>query len=286
MRKLFSMAMAVMAVCVSAAVQDTAKDKTAAAKPASEKSVKVLNPPKKPYNSKKTRRKAQIREEGGLVLAPATGRVVRVVNAQARIPEIMFREVVMSVNDQTRLPFEITRPAAEGKTPTEYVKEAFALEQTGVVIAVVDDADTPTLLLAPENGWIILNVRKLAADNPLEGVLKARLTKEMWRAAAMVLGCYQSIQKECVTRVITSVKDLDAEPWLVASPEPFNKMHMTAERLGIQMHRVCTYKRACEEGWAAPPKTEIQKQVWERMRADKERGPTNALQIPSPKKDK
>jgi hypothetical protein len=45
-----------------------------------------------------------------------------------------------------------------------------------------------------------------------------------------------------------------------------------------------TYVKACEEGWAPAPTNDIQKAIWERVKADKERGPTNPLKIPMPKR--
>ena len=47
---------------------------------------------------------------------------------------------------------------------------------------------------------------------------------------------------------------------------------------------VSTYLKACEEGWAPTPTNEYQKAIWEQVKADKERGPTNPIKIPMPKK--
>lgn len=248
--------------------------------------VTTNNVPLQKMSLKAQRRKARIVAEGGLLAAPATGRVVRVVCTQTRIDNTTITRVVKSLNDQIRIPFVVTEDVAKGGNAMGMIEAAFKLPQTGVVIGIVDDPKTPTLLLAPENGWVVINVGKLLWDHPLEGVISARLTKEMWRAAALVLGCYQSMQKECVMRVISSLHDLDAEPWLVASPEPYNKMHMTAQRLGIEVHRVCTYRRACEEGWAPPPANDTQKAIWAKVKEDRERGPTNPIRIPRPSEKK
>ena len=45
-----------------------------------------------------------------------------------------------------------------------------------------------------------------------------------------------------------------------------------------------TYRKACREGWAPAPTNDVQKAIWEDINATKERGPANALPIPSPKK--
>jgi hypothetical protein len=53
---------------------------------------------------------------------------------------------------------------------------------------------------------------------------------------------------------------------------------------GIERAERMTYEVACREGFAPAPTNDIQKAIWERIKADKERGPTNPLKIPMPKK--
>lgn len=57
-----------------------------------------------------------------------------------------------------------------------------------------------------------------------------------------------------------------------------------AESLGIPHANRVFYKKALEEGWAPPPQDEFQRAVWERFKADKERGPAKPLTIPPPAK--
>ena len=54
--------------------------------------------------------------------------------------------------------------------------------------------------------------------------------------------------------------------------------------IGVKPARRTTYKRACQEGWAPAPTNAYQKAIWEQVKADKERGPTNPITIPPPKK--
>ena len=67
-------------------------------------------------------------------------------------------------------------------------------------------------------------------------------------------------------------------------PEPFNRMIMSATALGAYVKRRTSYHKACEEGWAPAPTNEVQKAIWEQVKADKERGPTNPIKIEPPKK--
>ena len=67
-------------------------------------------------------------------------------------------------------------------------------------------------------------------------------------------------------------------------PEVYDKVQSTCQTLNVDMLRKVSYKRACIEGWAPAPTNDIQKAIWEQAKADKERGPTNPIKIPPPKK--
>ena len=43
-----------------------------------------------------------------------------------------------------------------------------------------------------------------------------------------------------------------------------------------------THRRACHLGWVPPPTNDVQRAIWEKIKADKERGPTNPITIPPP----
>ena len=83
---------------------------------------------------------------------------------------------------------------------------------------------------------------------------------------------------------IKSVQDLDVIQVERPCPEPFNKMIDGAKTFGIEPIRMATYRIACEEGWAPAPTNDVQKAIWEKVKADKERGPTNPIKIEPPKK--
>ena len=63
-----------------------------------------------------------------------------------------------------------------------------------------------------------------------------------------------------------------------------DKVQRTADLCGIGRYRVVTYKKACIEGWAPAPTNDAQRVFYEQAKADKERGPTNPIEIPMPKK--
>ena len=113
-----------------------------------------------------------------------------------------------------------------------------------MIIALVQDEDLPMLLVAPEEGWASINVKRMVIDSPNEDVLVGRFTKEFWRATAMVLGAANSIMQPCVLCQVNSLADLDACKALVPSPEPLPKLDQGAKSFGISFQRRMTYKKA------------------------------------------
>jgi len=49
---------------------------------------------------------------------------------------------------------------------------------------------------------------------------------------------------------------------------------------------IVNYKKAVAEGWAPAPTNDVQKAIWDRMKAEKERGPANAVKITPPNQKK
>ena len=100
----------------------------------------------------------------------------------------------------------------------------------------------------------------------------------------MAMGAANSMQQPCLMRQINTLRELDRTRNTLPSPQPVNHMMEVAYKHNIAKIRMVTYKRACEEGWAPAPTNDIQKAIWERAKADKERGPSNPIEIPMPKK--
>lgn len=203
--------------------------------------------------------KERIKMDGGLVALPYTGNVVRVVNAQAKVPSALVDEVCKMVGEPIGLPMcAASVPAAE---PLGLVASSLKEKGNGVVIAVVDDAKLATpILVAPEGPWAIVNVRPLAAGADAE-TLRKRFIREFWRATAMVLGAANSTYPDCVLQTVRDMKDLDGISALVACPEHFDKMMSAARAWGVDRQKRTTYRRACELGCAPAPANEAQRQI-------------------------
>lgn len=217
------------------------------------------------------KQEAAIKRNGGLVEVPTTGGVVRVVNKQSLIAVSKLKEIVSEIGSNIGMTIDVTSELpADGKTT--------------VVLNLLESGDAPSLLIAPEDKWASVNVSRLYADKPSTRLLALRLHKEIWRALAMAMGASNSNYKPSVMHNVYSLKDLDDDPAIAPCPEVFDKMQSTALQLGIHRRRFVSYKRACKEGWAPAPTNDLQKAIWEQVKADKERGPTNPIEIPMPEK--
>ena len=223
-------------------------------------------------------------EAGGIVVLEQDSKIIRIVNAQRRINEDVLVPVRENMGRILNMPVEIS--SLEAATANDAVAKGFKLPKTGAVVAIVAANETPALMVAPEEGWSVINVTALADDLPPENVLAVRLQREIWRAAALAVGGCISYTQPCLLAPIAKPSDLDALKLMNPSPEAIMKMCNAAPSRGIKPIKKATYRRACQDGWAPAPTNDIQRAIWEQFKADKERGPTNPITIPPPNQKK
>ena len=80
-------------------------------------------------------------------------------------------------------------------------------------------------------------------------------------------------------QIFTRAEDFDKVDGTVIPPEVYVNVIQNMKILGITQNKMTTYKKACEEGWAATPTNAYQKAIWDRFKAEKERGPSSPIQI-------
>ncbi len=201
---------------------------------------------------------------GGFLQVPAAGPSVTLINCQSRVGRGELEGVLAAMRRNTRLGYAyVERPGAEG---VRAAGEALASTNVAAVIALVDVADYPPLLVAPEARWAVVNVAALAGGGAAREVVEARARKEVWRALGYVMGAANSNFKSCVLKPVFKPEELDAIQIETLCPEPFGKMMQQAQALGMRPAAQVTYRKACEEGWAPAPTNELQKAVWQEVR--------------------
>lgn len=198
---------------------------------------------------------------GGFVQSVHTGKVVRVVNTTSKVDNRLVDAGMLSFRANLDLPLEVIS-SAEVKDPKGYFGDS-----AGLVIVLVDDAETPTVLTSEEEAWAKVNVGRLAADGADGKIVLRRTIKEIWRAAAFALGAgYSELQPDLMGPV-RSLADLDKIKSDAPSPVCYNMMIGVANRFGITPCQTATYLQACEQGWAPAPTNDVQKAIWDKVHA-------------------
>lgn len=232
-------------------------------------------------------RRAQIRrqveQEGGIVTRQMPGNVLRIALASDAIGEQAIRGIARKMRGLLDREVAVTRVALNVGA-RKALEAAVRQPETAVTIVVAEDDFLPTVTVAPEKGWGVVNIRALAADNPSRARLEERVQKELWRSLVWIVG--ESHDENCVMRHATTLAGLDAIGTMEPSPDPMFRLVCGAGRWKIRPLVRSTYLDACYEGWAPAPTNAIQKALWERVRAERERGPTNAIVIPPPNQKK
>ncbi len=232
------------------------------------------------------RKAKRVAENGGYVTLAPTGRVIRIVSAQTLAGQAVLKESIEVFSTTLRLPVEWGDSPAVGRSASELAAAANADGRCGAAILLVNEPNSPALLVAPEDFWVAINVAKLASDQPPRERFERRLKQEFWRAVCMVLGAYASQEQPCLLTLISGNSDLDRNVCLIPSIEVLPKTKSGAKQRGIVPGRTAVYRRACMEGWAPMPTNALQRAIWEQVKADKERGPTNPITIPPPNQKK
>ncbi len=222
---------------------------------------------------------------GGMIARPHTaGSKFVFINAQKLVRQSELTDPVATMARILRHDICLETPVSPAAFSLANAQELIKAQQAKGAIFIVEDDVLPTILVAPEAAWGVVNVRKLNTDRPDGLVLAQRTRRELWRVFAMVNGGGNTRMGKCVMQTVLSLHDIDALGAEAFCPEPVNAVTEHLRRLGIKAYATTTYKQACKEGWAPAPTNDIQRAIWEKVRADKERGPSKPITIPPPGK--
>ncbi len=196
---------------------------------------------------------------GGMVQSPVIGPAILFLNTQKRVPAASLREAADQIQKMLRLPCMVSEQVAT--EPVADATKALANAHTAAVIVICDAANQPSLLIAPESRWALVNVAALGGKGVSDQVLAERVQKETWRAFGYLMGAANSNFEHCLLKPVLAPADLDALKTKSICPEPFNKIMMQAQKLGMKPSRTTTYRKAVEEGWAPAPTNDIQRAI-------------------------
>lgn len=186
---------------------------------------------------------------------------IGVIDLQKAIPADAFADAIRNLRIVTSLPF------APG-------------EKSAPVKIEVGDEGSSVMILYPEEMRATVSVKALAADSPSAATLLERVQKTVARAGLYLMGSGYG-PRGCLSSTVRSLKELDGLALDMPSPDALTRLR-GGRTVGVKMLRFATYRQACRGGWAPPPTNDIQRAIWEQVKADKERGPTNAITIQPP----
>jgi hypothetical protein len=209
-------------------------------------------------------RTSEMRRHGGTIRKPgsAYGKVV-FLNAQKKVKSADLKGALDEIENTVHPIWEI-KDVESVSLPNP--AGDFKSHKGDVGVAIVDSDSLPALLLAPEEGWAVVNVAALSKGNPPADVLASRVRKELLRGFALAGGCAFMSRSQIVLRGdIRSPRDLDS----IQEDSYGVEALMTLERMlpyyGVMPWKQATYKKACREGWAPAPTNEYQKAIWDKV---------------------
>lgn len=216
---------------------------------------------------------------GGWVIKEGTGfGRVAFVNATKRIDTKWIEKSFPDYENLLRIKFVAIQ--SDAKVSLASANKELLRSKSEAAIFLIEDDTMPTMLVAPESEWAILNVSPLAADKPDEKKFLTRVEKEMWRTFGHLCGAADS-PVGCVLSPVGSLEDLDALASKFISPGPLGQIRTHLDHIGVKPYLKTTYQDACRKGWAPQPTNEYQKAVWDKVHA----APTKPLVI-APEKTK
>ena len=212
-------------------------------------------------------RKMYARTGGRIARPHAAGGKFVFINMQGIVPEREIDEPVSTIVRVLQHDVTLEAPAKGGAFSLAQIPSLMERQQAKGAIFLVEDDTCPSVLVAPESGWGIVNVKRLNADSPNPVLLAQRVRREMWRAFAMVNGAANTNMGKCLLQTVLSLKDLDALQAEAFCPEPVNLILAHLDALGVKKYQHTTYRQACIEGWAPMPTNDIQRAIWEQVHA-------------------
>lgn len=207
-------------------------------------------------------REAAIARAGGYVVRPDSLKgFVAFINTQSELGDEEVQKVITSLGDKIAK-YDVRIVRTEAGVPASVKAKSGA----DVAVVIVADDATPTLLVAPEDHWAVVNVRKVAQGlkgAAMERFFASRCRKEIMRAFAFVCG---GIASSFEGNILDTMKleELDLREEFM----PFDKFAAITKYLsgiGVKPRKLATYKRACLEGWAPAPTNDVQKAIWDKV---------------------
>jgi len=213
---------------------------------------KPLTEAKKPLTEaeKAARNELRLQKTGGILQVEGKGRVV-IVNAQQKFAAEAVTKQVEALKKIIRVNVEVRSGAWKfgDRLPAD----------ANAAIYLVDEATLPMSLVAMESHWGVMNVAALKGDRQFE--------REFTRVSIATLGAGVSQYRASPMQPVSTPADLDRLTGNATTVDASNAMIRNLEEIGVTRPKLTTYRKACEEGWAASPTNKYQQAIWDEVHA-------------------
>lgn len=164
------------------------------------------------------------------------------------------------------------------------VADVIAKNGATIGLAFVECDECPnTVLLAPEQGWGIVNVKALGKDGATPEKVRSRAMKELVRVFCMVATGSGSQYPRSLLAPMRSLQDIDGATNDLIPPDVDQRISNAIYRTGVEPYVEATYLMACKEGWAPAPTNDNQRAIWNKIHEL----PSDPIKIKyDPKRDK
>ena len=213
---------------------------------------------------------------GGEIQVPNSqrGNIV-FVNAQSDADERLISEVANTFANEHHLKINVEKGDFSLPNPTL---------RGNATLFIINDANLPTILHAPENKWTMVNLCRLREGNGSKPQFYSeRVKKEVTRGFCLLAGAQTSNYPDSLLTSVTKPSDLDRFLGCRLQVDIQERFVPYLKGFGITPAKFTTYLEACQQGWAPQPTNDVQKAVWEKVHAIPDKPITIEY---DPKKDK
>ena len=133
-----------------------------------------VSPERRARKRKRITPEMQMEKFGGFIVFPYKGKYCYFMNAQKRVSDETFDWMLKQITQTLTLPVRMKKCEPPSNDNFAPIRKAWEdAKDTGAVVSVVDIPGWTSILVAPEDGWVQVNIAALTKDSPKSG--QARL---------------------------------------------------------------------------------------------------------------
>lgn len=223
------------------------------------------------------RRAAWLRKVGGFCEGETKGKHFLYLNC-AEIDTTVLDNVIEQMKQVCGISLRQSSAQIVGD-PLAYARSVLQSKNDvgAVTVFYKGPSDAPIESIFPMDKVCVINVTPIM--NCSKKAYSSRTTALACRSIAYLAGGAMPFGVEgCMKNVFTS-KELDGLKSKLLHPMSGQLVKSSASDFGFAQWKRGTYLAACQGGWAHEPTNELQKAIWEQVKAEKDQKPSNPIKV-------